>query len=82
MEEIKPTANVTLPVTSLMITVTHVITQTGQTEPSVEVIETAGGQVKLTVSESPIFIEDTQAQPGQPQGRIYLPLVLKSSGGN
>jgi hypothetical protein len=78
MEEPKSAATVTLPVTSSTITVTHVITQVGQTEPTVEVIE-ATGQITLVVSESPIFVEGILPQQAQSRGDVYLPLIPKGS---
>ena len=79
MGETKPTVNVTLPVISSSITVTHVITQAGQTEPTIETIAAIDDQITLTVGESPIFIEGIQPQPAAaPQG-IYLPIVLRGS---
>jgi hypothetical protein len=74
--EPKPTADLVLPTNSPTVTVTHVITQMGQTEPIVEVIE-AAGQITLTVSELPIFVEGLQPQQADPQNNVYLPLLLK-----
>jgi hypothetical protein len=48
----------------------------GQTEPTVEFIETTG-QITLTVSESPIFVEGLQPQQAEPQQNVYLPVLLK-----
>jgi hypothetical protein len=74
MGETKPAVNVDLPVSASTITVTHTITQTGQTEPSVDVIKATDGQVNLVVSETPIFVEDKQQ--AFPLQKLYLPLVL------
>jgi hypothetical protein len=79
MGEPKSTVNLVLPASSPTITVTHTITQAGQTEPAVETIETTGNQVSLTIGESPIFIEGIQPQTAPSLGAVFLPLVLKGS---
>ena len=61
-----------LPASSSIITVTHVITQTGQTEPVVELIE-ATERIMLTVSESPIFVEGVAGSSQE----IFLPIIVK-----
>jgi hypothetical protein len=79
MGETKPTVNVTLPVITSTITVTHVITQAGQTEPAVETIAAIDDQITLTVGESPIFVEGVQPQPAEASQRVYLPILVKDS---
>jgi hypothetical protein len=74
MGEAEPVVTVSLPVASPTVTVTHVITQTSQTEPAVEVLETANGQVTLRVGETPVFVEAAQWQP-----RLYLPFIVRTS---
>ncbi|MDH7485974.1 MAG: hypothetical protein QHJ81_06820 [Anaerolineae bacterium] len=75
MGEIEPSVTVTLPVASSVVTVTHVITQTGQAEPSTEVVEVTDGRVVLKVGETPVFVEETPVWR-----RLYLPLAAKGSG--
>jgi hypothetical protein len=82
MGEAKPALNLTLPASSSVVTVTHVITQTGQTEPRVDIIEITGGQVVLRVNESPVYVEGIEPQQVQTPSRVYLPLVLKGKRGS
>jgi hypothetical protein len=82
MGEAKSAVNLTLPASSPVVTVTHVITQTGQTEPRVDAIPATGGQVALSVSESPIFVEGIESQQARAPSRVYLPLVLKGKSGS
>jgi hypothetical protein len=79
MGEPKSAVNLVLPTSSPTITVTHVITQAGQTEPVVDTIETTGNQVSLTIGESPVFVEGIQPQTAPSLGEVFLPLVLKDS---
>ncbi|MBN2004468.1 MAG: hypothetical protein JXA21_14025 [Anaerolineae bacterium] len=76
MDEPKSTVTLTLPASAPVITVTHTITQVGQTEPTLEFIA-ATEQVTLTVGESPVFVEGLQPQQPTPQYTVYLPVVLK-----
>jgi hypothetical protein len=78
MDEPKSTVTLTLPASMPVITVTHTITQMGQTEPTLEFVE-ATDQAILTVSESPIFVEGLQPQQATPQYTVYLPVLLKDS---
>lgn len=73
MGESEPTATVALPVASPTVTLTHTITQAGQSEPCTETLAAGqGGQVTLAVSETPVFVEEAW-----PQWRLFLPRVLK-----
>jgi len=56
-EEPEPTVAVTLPVATTAVTVTHIITALGQTQPLVEVLPAADGVVSLEVGETPLFVE-------------------------
>jgi hypothetical protein len=67
---------VQLSVSSPVATVTHIITAIGQTQPTVEAVPAAGSQVTLTVTETPIFVEEVS-----PRGQSYLPLVQEEDGG-
>jgi hypothetical protein len=78
MDEPKATVNLVLPTNSPIITVTHVITQAGQTNPTVELVE-ATEQITLTVSESPIFVEGLQPQQAESPHDVYLPVLLNDS---
>jgi hypothetical protein len=69
--EAEPEVTVALPVASPVVTVTHIITQAGQTEPVVGTVEVMEGQIVLTVTETPMLVEE------QEQQRLYLPFVLR-----
>jgi hypothetical protein len=63
-EEPEPAVTVTLPVATTAVTVTHIITAVGQTEPLVEALPVVDGAASLTVGETPLFVEgDTMPCP-------------------
>ncbi|MFQ6057707.1 MAG: PQQ-binding-like beta-propeller repeat protein [Anaerolineae bacterium] len=72
MGEVEPSVTVTLPVATTAVTVTYIITETGQSDPLVEVLPAASGVVHLTVTETPILVEGVR-----PLRRVYLPIVLR-----
>lgn len=70
--EREPEVTVALSVSSPAVTVTHIITRAGQTQPVVEIKPAIGGRVALTVGETPILVEEALLP-----GRTYLPPVTK-----
>jgi hypothetical protein len=47
-----------LPVASPSVTVTHLLTEEGQTTPRVEKVKTGEGKARLTLTEAPIIVEE------------------------
>lgn len=57
MGELEAQVTVRLPVATEALTVTHVVTASGQSQPAAEVVPVTEGAVRLTVREAPIFVE-------------------------
>lgn len=49
--------SVSLPATGSQVTLTHIVTEVGQTEPKVETSPVEDGQVKLALDTRPVFVE-------------------------
>ena len=56
--EQEATTSYDLSVASSAVTVTHIITEVGQTTPKVERVKAENGKVKMTLTETPVIVEE------------------------